>query len=66
MAMDIQSRSELEELVRHDIECGYRSIEHAVSLLHAHASWVAEDRAEVSAKSAKGVNGITAELLDAD
>ena len=63
MAMDIQSRPELEELVRHDIERGYQSIEHAVSLLHAHASWVAEDRAEVNAK---GANGIAAELLDAD
>ena len=45
MTMDMQSRPELEELVRHDIERGYQSIEHAVSLLHAHASWVAEDRA---------------------
>ncbi len=63
MAMDIQSRPELEELVRHDIERGYQSIEHAVSLLHAHASWVAEDRAEVNARSA---DSATAELLDAD
>ena len=63
MAMDIQSRSELEELVRHDIECGYRSIEHAVSLLHAHASWVAEDRAEVNTKRS---HGPAAQLIDAD
>jgi hypothetical protein len=63
MAMDIQSRPELEELVRHDLERGYQSIEHAVSLLHAHASWFAEDRAEVNAKGA--VNA-AAELLDAD
>jgi len=61
--MDIQSRPELEELVRHDIERGYQSIEHAVSLLHAHASWFAEDRAEVNAKGA--VNA-AADLLDAD
>ena len=63
MAMDIQSRPELEDLVRHDIECGYRSIEHAVSLLHAHASWVAEDRAEVNARRA---HGPAAELIDAE
>jgi hypothetical protein len=63
MAMDMQSRPELEELVRHDIERGYQSIEHAVSLLHAHASWVAEDRAEVNAKRA---HGPAAELPDAD
>jgi hypothetical protein len=61
--MDIQSRPELEELVRHDLERGYQSIEHAVSLLHAHASWFAEDRAEVNAKGA--VNA-AADLLDAD
>jgi hypothetical protein len=61
--MDIQSRPEREELVRHDVERGYQSIEHAVSLLHAHASWFAEDRAEVNAK---GANGTPAELLDAD
>jgi hypothetical protein len=63
MAMDIQSRPELEEMVRHDIERGYQSIEHAVSLLHAHASWFAEDRAEVNAK---GAASAAAELLDAD
>lgn len=63
MAMDIQSRSELEELVRHDIECGYRSIEHAVSLLHAHASWFAEDSAEVKANRP---HGPAAKLIDSD
>jgi hypothetical protein len=61
--MDIQSRPELEELVRHDVERGYQSIEHAVSLLHAHASWFAQDRAEVNTK---GAARAAAELLDAD
>jgi hypothetical protein len=49
--MDMQSRPELEDLVTHDIDVrpyesadGY--VEHAVSILHAHESWVAEDRAE--------------------
>ena len=56
--MDMQSRPELEDLVRHDIECGpYRSVEHAVSLLHAHASWVAEHRAEVKAQATDGPAG---------
>jgi hypothetical protein len=63
MTMDIQSRPELEDLVRHDLERGYRSIEHAVSLLHAHASWVAEDRAEVNTKRA---DGAATELIDVE
>lgn len=63
MTMDMPSRPELEELARHDIERGYRSIEHAVSLLHAHASWFAEDRAELNPKRA---HGLAAELFDAE
>jgi hypothetical protein len=61
--MDLLSRPEIEELVRHDVERGYQSIEHAVSLLHAHASWVAEDRAEVKTKRARGP---VAEFIDSD
>jgi hypothetical protein len=61
--MDIESRPELEELLRHDSEFGYRSIEHAVSLLHAHASWVAEDRAEVNTTRA---HGPAARLIDSE
>jgi hypothetical protein len=45
--MDIQLRSEHENLLRHDVEGGAnRSVEHALSLLHAQQTWVAEDRAE--------------------
>ncbi len=49
--MDMQGRPALEDLVRYDIESSaYRSadenVEHAVSLLHAHETWFAEDRAE--------------------
>jgi hypothetical protein len=45
--MDIQPRTEHENLLRHDVEGGaYRSVEHALSLLHAQQTWVAEDRAE--------------------
>jgi hypothetical protein len=63
MDMDIQSRPEREELLRHDSEFGYRSIEHAVSLLHAQASWFADDRAEVQQQRAAGDAG---ELTDED
>jgi hypothetical protein len=48
--MDIQPRTERENLLRHDVEGGaYRSVEHALSLLHAQQTWVAEDRAENNA-----------------
>lgn len=63
MVMDIQSRPEREELLRHDSEFGYRSIEHAVSLLHAHASWFADDRAEVNPQHA---DDPAAESIDKD
>jgi hypothetical protein len=50
--MDIQLRSERENLLRHDVEGGaYRSVEHALSLLHAQQTWVAEDRAENNANT---------------
>jgi hypothetical protein len=49
--MDIQSRPELEDLVRYDVESNaHRSaeeyVEHALSILHAHETWFAEHRAE--------------------
>ena len=49
--MAMQSRRELEDLVRHDAETSpYRSadghVEHAVSLLTAHGTWLLEHRAE--------------------
>ena len=60
--MDIQSRPGLEDLVRYDIECGpYRSVERAVSLLHAQESWLAEHRAELNAKSAEALAGDVSE-----
>jgi Arc/MetJ-type ribon-helix-helix transcriptional regulator len=53
MDMDIQFVPELEDLVEPD---PYRSadeyIGHAVSLLNAHATWFAEDRAETNSKTA--------------
>jgi hypothetical protein len=49
--MDIQGRPKFEDLVNCDSErTAYRSeeqnVEHALSLLHAHETWFAEDRAE--------------------
>jgi hypothetical protein len=49
--MDIQGRLKLEELVTYDSEStAYKSaeqkVEQALSLLHAHETWFAEQRAE--------------------
>jgi hypothetical protein len=56
--MDIQLRTELGDLLRRDVENGpFRSVEHAVSLLHAQATWFAEDRAENNAIEAEGFVG---------
>jgi hypothetical protein len=51
MYMDMQSRPELEDLVKYGADnTAYRSleenVEHAVSLLTAHGTWLLEDRAE--------------------
>jgi len=51
MSMDIESRPELEDLVKYDVDnTAYQSpeenVEHAVSLLTAHGTWVLEHRAE--------------------
>jgi hypothetical protein len=51
--MDIRLHPEVEESVGKDVERSpYRSVEEcveqAVSLLHAHATWLVDDRAEIS------------------
>jgi hypothetical protein len=51
MFMSMQSSLELEDLVKYDVDnTVYQSleenVEHAVSLLTAHGTWVLEDRAE--------------------
>jgi hypothetical protein len=51
MFMDMQSRPELEDLVKYDVDdTAYQSpeenVEHAVSLLTAHDTWLLEHRAE--------------------
>jgi hypothetical protein len=58
MGMDIQLRTELGDLLRRDVEGGpFRSVEHAVSLLHAQESWFAEHRAENNSTQAEGLAG---------
>jgi Arc/MetJ-type ribon-helix-helix transcriptional regulator len=53
MGMDIQVVPELEDLVeRGSFRSADEYVEHAVSLLHAQATWFAEDRAEINAKIA--------------
>ena len=64
MFMDIQLRTELGDLLRRDVEGGpFRSVEHAVSLLHAQASWFAEHRAESNSTAADGLAG---GMIDSD
>jgi hypothetical protein len=52
--MDSQLRPELEDFVERSL---YRSadeyVENAVSLLHAHATWFADGRAEINARIAE-------------
>ncbi len=70
--MDIQLRPELEDLVRQDVDRGpYQSVdeyvEHAVSLLHAQETWLAEHRAEINSRIADGFAAAKrGELIDAD
>ena len=49
--MNLENRPELEDLIKYDMVCSDHRpadeyVEHAVSLLHAHETWFAEDRAE--------------------
>ena len=51
--MDAQSRPELEDLVKHELErsvlrSAEEDVEIAVSLLHAHETWLTEYRAEIA------------------
>ncbi len=70
--MDIQLRPEIEDLVRQDVDRGaYQSVdeyvEHAVSLLHAQETWLAEHRSEINSKIADGFAAAKrGELIDAD
>ena len=49
--MDIESRPELEDLVKYEVDGSAhqspdKNVEHAVSLLQAHETWLGEHRAE--------------------
>jgi hypothetical protein len=68
MDMDMQLRPERKDLVRHDVERGRyqaveKNVEHAVSLLHAQQTWVAEHRAEINSKGSVSFDG---ESMDAE
>ena len=53
--MDIELRSEGGDSLRDDVDGGpIRSVEHALSLLHAQETWVGEQRAESHSVAIEG------------
>ena len=70
--MNINLRPELEELIRQDVQRGpYQSVdefvEQAISMLHEQEAWLAEHRAEITAKIELGYAAARrGELLDSD
>jgi antitoxin ParD1/3/4 len=70
--MEIRLRPELEELIKQDIERGsYQTVdefvERAVSMLHEHEAWLAQNRAEIEAKIGEGYGAAQrGELIDGD
>jgi putative addiction module CopG family antidote len=72
MAMKIELRPELEELIRQDVQRGtYQSVdeyvEYAVALLHAQEAWFAEHSSEISSKIEEGYAAAQrGELMDSD
>jgi putative addiction module CopG family antidote len=58
-SMNVRLKPETEKLIQQDLQNGvFRSVdeyvEHAVSLLHQREAWLAENRAEISAKIEEG------------
>lgn len=70
MAMKIELRPELEELIKQDVQRGpYKDVdefvEHAISLLHEQESWLAEQGSEIRAKIEQGyASAQRGELID--
>ena len=70
--MEIRLRPELADLIKQDVQRGsYASVddfvEHAVSMLHEQEAWLAENRADITAKIAEGYSAAQrGELIDAD
>jgi len=70
VAMKIELRPELEELIKQDVQRGpYKDVdefvEHAVSLLHEQESWLAEQGSEIRAKIEQGyASAQRGELID--
>jgi putative addiction module CopG family antidote len=59
-AMNVRLKPETEKLIQQDLQSGiFQSVdeyvENAVSLLHQREAWLAENRAEISAKIEKGL-----------
>jgi antitoxin ParD1/3/4 len=57
--MNVRLKPETEKLIQQDLQSGvFQSVdeyvEHAVSMLHAREQWLAENRAEISAKIEEG------------
>lgn len=57
--MNVRLRPELEKLIKQDVQRGaYQSVdefvERAVSMLHEQEAWLAENRAEITAKIEEG------------
>jgi putative addiction module CopG family antidote len=57
--MNVRLKPETEKLIQQDLQSGiFQSVdeyvEHAVSLLHQREAWLAENRAEISAKIEEG------------
>ena len=72
MSMEIRLRPELAELIKQDVERGsYQTVdefvERAVSMLHEHEAWLAQNQAEIEAKIGEGYGAAQrGELIDAD
>jgi len=70
VAMKIELRPELEELIKQDVQRGpYKDVdefvEHAISLLHEQESWLAEQGSEIRAKIEQGyASAQRGELID--
>ena len=70
--MEIRIRPELEDMIKQDVQRGsYKTVaefvERAVSMLHEQEAWLAQNRAEISAKIDEGYAAAQrGELIDGD
>lgn len=70
--MEIRLRPEIENLIKHDVQCGpYQSIdefvERAVSMLHDQEVWLSQNRDQIAAKIERGYAAAErGELIEGD